>query len=186
MKTGVSLSLAMALSCLVAACSSSSGPQVHRGSWDGVPVDNRTDFRQRLLDSHNVERRRLGLEPLTWNSVLAAHARRWAENLASRGAFEHAKGADLNDEGENLWTGTANAFRVEDMMAHFLKEREDFKPGIFPKVSKTGNWEAVSHYTQIIWPTTREVGCALVSRSGRDWLVCRYAPHGNIEGRPVG
>jgi hypothetical protein len=60
-----------------------------------------------------------------------------------------------------------------------------FVPGLFPRVSRTGNWSAVGHYSQMIWPTTTRVGCALASSQLADYLVCRYAPAGNIDGRRV-
>jgi hypothetical protein len=40
----------------------------------------------------------------------------------------------------------------------------------------------VAHYTQIVWPTTTEVGCALASSATTDYFVCRYAPTGNKDG----
>jgi hypothetical protein len=61
-----------------------------------------------------------------------------------------------------------------------------FQRGVFPAVSRTGNWEDVGHYTQIVWPTTTRVGCAIASTSRTDYLVCRYSPAGNIDGRPIG
>ena len=63
-------------------------------------------------------------------------------------------------------------------------ERRNFVPGVFPNVSRTGNWFHVSHYSQIIWPTTARVGCGL--SGGRfDVLVCRYSPAGNIDRQRV-
>jgi hypothetical protein len=38
----------------------------------------------------------------------------------------------------------------------------------------------------MIWPTTTNIGCALASTPRTDYLVCRYAAAGNIDGRPVG
>jgi hypothetical protein len=38
----------------------------------------------------------------------------------------------------------------------------------------------------MIWPTTTRVGCALASTPRTDYLVCRYSPAGNIDGRWVG
>ena len=40
----------------------------------------------------------------------------------------------------------------------------------------------MAHYTQIVWPTTTEVGCALASSATTDYFVCRYAPTGNKDG----
>ena len=57
-----------------------------------------------------------------------------------------------------------------------------FRPGAFPDNSATGDWHAVAHYTQIVWPTTTEVGCALASSATTDYFVCRYAPTGNKDG----
>ena len=46
----------------------------------------------------------------------------------------------------------------------------------------SGDWSAVGHYTQIVWPTTRRVGCATASNRANDYLVCRYWPAGNVVG----
>ena len=35
----------------------------------------------------------------------------------------------------------------------------------------------------MIWPATTRVGCALASTARTDYLVCRYATAGNIDGR---
>jgi uncharacterized protein YkwD len=177
--------LQLVLACALAACSR--GPQLGgRGPWDGRIADNRTDFAARLLAAQNRERGRLGLAPFRWNPVLAEHAKGWADTLARRDAFEHSKPTNRPGEGENLWKGTSGAYSLEQMIGHFIAERKDFRPGTFPKVAKNGNWRTVAHYTQIIWPATREVGSALTSRKQTDWLVCRYAPVGNVVGQPVG
>ena len=68
------------------------------------------------------------------------------------------------------------------MVGRWESEKRNFVPGIFPNVSRTGNWYDVSHYTQVIWPTTTRVGCALASNRTTDYLVCHYAPAGNIDG----
>jgi hypothetical protein len=78
--------------------------------------------------------------------------------------------------------GSAGYFSAEDMIGGFVSERDKFRAGTFPRVSRTGNWADVGHYTQLIWPTTREVGCAVAKGQGNDVLVCRYAPAGNVYG----
>ncbi len=149
------------------------------------PLDNRSDFAARLLAGQNSERLRLGLAPLAWDEGLAADARGWGEELARRHAFQHAPAELRGDEGENLFQGTADYYPLEEMVADFLAERDDFHPGRFPDVANDGVWEHVGHYTQIISRHTRSVGCALVSADGWDTLVCRYAPAGNVVGERV-
>ena len=53
-------------------------------------------------------------------------------------------------------------------------------PALFD--SRTGNVSHVGHYTQIVWPTSRRVGCATASNRSKDVLVCRYLPAGNVVG----
>jgi hypothetical protein len=36
----------------------------------------------------------------------------------------------------------------------------------------------------MVWPTTTRVGCAVHS-TDHDYLICRYSPPGNIDGKPV-
>ncbi len=72
------------------------------------------------------------------------------------------------------------------MAGLWSSEARNFVPGVFPNVSRTGNWFDVSHYTQVIWPTTTRVGCALASNGRNDYVVCRFSPAGNIDGKSVG
>lgn len=139
----------------------------------------------RLLAAQNAERVRLGVAPLAWSAKLADHAKKWAQTLAVSDMFEHAPvGAD-GGEGENLWTGTRGDYALEEMIGFFIDEGKQFKRGVFPDVSTTGQWQDVGHYTQLVWKDTREVGCALATNAKRDILVCRYWPAGNVIGQPV-
>jgi uncharacterized protein YkwD len=139
-------------------------------------------FAQRVLASHNRERARMGLPSLRWSARLSQDAGSWAGSLARRGTLEHSDG----DDGENLWMGSANWYSPEQMVGDFISERSAFRPGRFPNVSRTGDWSDVGHYTQIIWPETQAVGCALARDRGQEVLVCRYWPAGNVEGERVG
>lgn len=165
---------------LALACAGCAERAVHTSQ----PVNNGNRFAERLLAAHNGERLRLGLPPLEWNERLAADAGGWAATIARRGQLEHAP-LDFDGPGENLFAGTAGAFSLEAMMHAFLSERRNFRPGRFPDVAVSASGDEVGHYTQIIWPETREVGCGLARGNGADFLVCRYHPAGNIEGEPV-
>ena len=78
--------------------------------------------------------------------------------------------------------GTRRAYQYRELIQFWADERPDFKPGSFPDVSKSGDWSRVGHYTQMVWPETRQVGCAVASNETHDYLVCRYLPAGNVIG----
>jgi len=143
-------------------------------------------FPARILAAHNAERARAGVSPLVWDNTLGTAAAGYATQMAMSGVFAHSNRAARSGTGENLWMGTHGAFSIEAMVGGWSSEKRFFTPGIFPNVSRTGNWEDVGHYTQMIWPVTTKVGCAIASTARIDYLVCRYAYKGNIEGRPVG
>ena len=180
----------LAILCAAAAlgsCGPGASPVPHRAFPAGVfpPLAPAGTFAQRLLAAHNAERAAVRIRPLLWDARLAAGAASYAHQLASTGAFGHSDRRARPGIGENLWMGTRGAFTLERMIGNWASEKRMFVPGVFPNVSRTRNWADVAHYTQIVWPTTTHVGCGLGSARGRDVLVCRYAPAGNIDGRRV-
>ncbi len=139
------------------------------------------------LSEHNAERARLGLKPLTWDAKLSADARKHAAVMAKTDLFEHAnQGSGEGTQGENMWMGTAGAYGAAAMVGSWIAERVDFQSGTFPNVSKTGNWTDIGHYTQLIWPDTKSVGCALAGNLRDEYMVCRYLPAGNVLGEKIG
>jgi Cysteine-rich secretory protein family len=145
-------------------------------------------FNARLLAAHNGERQRVGMPALLWSDRLSADAKAWADHLARTATFDHAPDQPGKEpQGENLWMGTAKAYSPEDMVGSWIEERALFRPGLFPKISSTGNWQDVGHYTQLIWFSTTQVGCALSANREDEYLVCRYGPPGNWIGQsPIG
>ncbi|GGD63861.1 hypothetical protein GCM10010990_11660 [Croceicoccus mobilis] len=149
---------------------------------DSVPQGS---FAGRLLETHNRERIRMGVPPLAWDPKLARDAQEWANVIARKQTLTHASRMDRNGAGENLWVGVKGYYTAEEMIETFIDEKQYYRPGTFPKVSTTGQWADVGHYTQLIWRETEKVGCAVAPGGGQDWLVCRYYPAGNTMGRPV-
>ena len=80
--------------------------------------------------------------------------------------------------------GTRGAFSPEQMVGNWIAEKAYYRAGMaFPYVSRTGNWADVAHYTQVVWRGTTHVGCAIYPSRHRDYLICRYSPPGNVDGR---
>ena len=139
---------------------------------------------QQILAIHNSTRSEVGAPPLRWDARLAANAVAHATYLARIGQLVHAPRQGRGIERENL-SQAPLGWNAQQMMANWIREKRNFVAGIYPNVSRTGRWEDVAHYTQMIWPTTTNLGCGLASGSGRQWLVCRYSPGGNKDGKPV-
>lgn len=139
------------------------------------------EIESRLLSAHNRERARVGSPPLAWSDELESEARRWAGELIATGRFAHDP--SMHGHGENLWAGWGGReFTPEDMVGEWIAKRAQYRPGVFPNVSRTGNWVDVGHYTQVVWSGTTHVGCAVATREDRSVLACRYSPPGNIDG----
>ena len=140
----------------------------------------------RLLMAHNRERAAVGAPPLEWDQTLADHAASYGPVLASLGRLVHSPREGRPGERENLamaWHGTMSP---EELVGMWSRERQLLEPGsyLFPGASRTGNWEDIAHYTQMVWPTTTHVGCAIYSADW-DYLICRYSPPGNKDGKPM-
>lgn len=150
-----------------------------------VPIGALDPLSRQLLDAHNRERALVGVPPLHWDPSLARAAFSYGPTLAATGRLQHSPRASRPGQRENLWRGTAYSFLPAQMVGSWAAERRYFRPGVFPAVSITGNWVDVSHYTQMIWPTTTRVGCAVYRSRQWDYLICRYSPPGNLDGRRV-
>jgi hypothetical protein len=143
-----------------------------------------TAFADAVLAAHNAERSRVGAPPLQWDPQLADAASAYAEQLAGGAPFVHSPRAGRSGQRENLSRGLPGAGPLQ-MLGYWTVERRDFEPGLFPNVSRTGNWLDVAHYTQMIWKTTTHVGCGVASGRSGEFMVCRYSPPGNADGRLV-
>lgn len=180
MRTGSLLGAGLACALIIAgaACAEAPPPQ--------LPVQAQPSaFASRLLADQNGERVRKGASPLSWSHQLAQEAQSCADRLAHDDRMYHSDRETRRGAGENLWYGSAGYYSADNMVGGFLAERKAYKPGTFPEVSKTGRWQDVGHYTQVIWPGTQQVGCAVSHNKAHDFLVCRYWPAGNIMGHAI-
>ncbi|MFL6724061.1 MAG: CAP domain-containing protein [Sphingomicrobium sp.] len=172
---------AIALAMIVAAPAVGAG--VPNPNWPAAADRGEQLLRNTVLTMHNQARREFGVAPVEWSEELATGALAHAQYMAATGVYGHDQTPGRRRKsGENLWRGQRGIFAYDMMVRVMVDEARYFRPGAFPDNSVNGDWHAVAHYTQIIWPTTTEVGCALASNATTDYFVCRYAPTGNKDG----
>lgn len=170
---------------LLMGCSVSDGPErvVERRPFEGEAARGPVQLRAAMEAGHRAARAEVGLAPLVWDPTLAVDAGRYAAELAATRRFAHSpQPRGVPNQGENLWTGTRGAYRYAEMIGHWVAEKRDFVPQPVPRSSRTGRFEDVGHYSQIIWSRTRRYGCAQASNASDDYVVCRYVPAGNVAG----
>jgi hypothetical protein len=152
-------------------------------NWPAAADRGEGLLRDTVLAAHNQARAQFGVPALSWNNELAAGALAHAQYMAATGIYGHDQTPGRRKKsGENLWRGQRGLFSYDVMIGTMVVEARLFRPGVFPDNSVSGDWHSVAHYTQIVWPTTTEVGCAVASSATTDFLVCRYAPTGNKDG----
>ncbi|TFK90749.1 PR-1-like protein, partial [Polyporus arcularius HHB13444] len=126
------------------------------------------------LSVHNTVRSQHHVSPLTWSSDLAAKAQTWANNCI----FQHSNGK-LGRYGENLAAGTGSGYSY----AATDRISAQYNP----------NDAQPSHFTQVVWKGTTQVGCAVQTcKAGTifdakygpaKFHVCEYNPPGNVIGQ---
>jgi len=143
--------------------------------------------RAEIVGAHNAWRARVGTTPLVWSVELADRARRWAETLAGSGCGLQVSRGDA--VGENLyWAGPvlrdtgrrAEPITPAAVVDAWASEATDYSYGR----NACARGKTCGHYTQIVWGSTREVGCATATcpDEGVVW-VCNYWPAGNVRGQ---
>ena len=152
-------------------------------NWPAPADRGEALLRKVVLKAHNAARHDFGMPPVTWSAELEAGALAHAQYMAATGIYGHDQTPGRRKkQGENLWRGPKGVFSYDIMVGVMVEEAKHFRPGAFPDNAANGDWHSVAHYTQIVWPTTTEVGCAVASSASTDYFVCRYAPTGNKDG----
>lgn len=126
-----------------------------------------------MVAAHNAVRARLKLEPLVWSGKLAQAAQEWADTLLKDGTFRHPASSPW---GQNLYEIYRDEYLPDQVVSGWAAEAANYD-------YKTNRCADVcGHYTQIVWRDTKQVGCAVARREGREIWVCDYSPPGNYKG----
>ncbi len=137
---------------------------------------------QQLIGLHNKVRADVGVVPLTWSKKLAIYAQEWANNLASIDCdLRHRprSGKWKQEYGENLFIGTSGYYGAADAVRSWESEKIYYQG----QTLDSSNYHDSGHYTQIVWKTTEQIGCAKAECNGNLIVVCNYNPPGNVLGQ---
>lgn len=138
-------------------------------------MDNATA--QQILELHNIERTFVGMKNLTWSPTLAVSAQANANKNAKAGTL-YLSGLAV---GENLQSATIGPNVVAGIFNAWRSERQWFDATLrYPKCAIMN--KMVSHYTQIVWSASVQVGCGLATNSKNAILDCQYTLGGNYIG----
>jgi len=129
--------------------------------------------KQFILDSHNKERANHCSRPLIWDTELEKMADYWANNCQfQHWSLDNKPRMNGQQIGENMQADFSGGSAVTSGMRDFIKEKNYWKCG-------DNSWsQSTGHYTQMIWPSTTKVGCALANCTNGlgQFLVCEYSP----------
>lgn len=129
-----------------------------------------------LLTLHNQSRTEVGVSGLSWSSDAAAYIQNWVDQLAATSCnLQHRQ---PNQYGENLFMGSMG-YGVGDAVKAWDNEKKAYNGApISPN-----NFSGIGHYTQMVWRSTTQVGCAKASCNGMVIIGCNYDPPGNMIGQ---
>ncbi|KAJ7478391.1 PR-1 protein [Mycena latifolia] len=119
------------------------------------------------LQAHNSIRSQHGAAPLKWSNAAAAKAQQWADLCK----FEHS-GGKLGPLGENLAAGTGKDFTIAQGVKSWTDEVSEYDP----------NNPQPSHFTQVVWKASTQLGCAVQTCNGIFPAKFGYFVQGNVIG----
>lgn len=136
----------------------------------------RLNLASQFLAPHNVARLALRLPPLLWDTKLARYAQWYANQRRFDCALKHSSGP----YGENIFWGSGHDWTPAQAVTAWVSERQWYNYW----ANSCTNGQECGHYTQIVWSTTRRVGCARVNCFGDRgvFMTCNYDPPGNYIG----
>ena len=141
--------------------------------------------------AHNKWRAEVGvMEPLSYSTALAVSAQAWADDLKQTNHCQMRHSKPDGKYGENLYWGSAvnwsdgrreqQLISPQQVVDRWGNEKADYDY----QNNSCAPGKICGHYTQVIWRTTKTVGCgmAVCEDTQTQVWVCRYQPAGNWVG----
>jgi len=144
-----------------------------------------------IVATHNRWRAKVGVPKLVYSSALAVSSQAWANHLRDSNQCKMRHSVPEGKYGENLFWASATQWSdgrrelqtvsAKKVVDSWGSEKADYNY----KKNSCLPGKMCGHYTQMVWRTTTEVGCAMavcVNSQEQIW-VCQYQPPGNWVGR---
>lgn len=131
---------------------------------------NSDPFTNEILSAHNVKRAAHDVAPLSWSQELHSYAQKVANAYDCSGNLKHTS----SPYGENLGVGYSSA---QSVVNAWYSEGKNYNYQTATKFD---------HFTQVIWKSTTQLGCAYKDCSARGWgmyVICNYKEVGNVKGQ---
>lgn len=133
-----------------------------------------------ITNAHNATRAGVGVPSMTWNNELAQLATTFVADcvFAHSTQQERSNKAGFSYIGENLYMSGGFQPSGAQVSAAWASEAADYDYA-------SNSCSAVcGHYTQQVWKTSTQLGCAMKACPGGKYVVaCEYGPGGNFNGQ---
>ena len=141
------------------------------------------------LYAHNKIRAKHNVPPLIWSKKLEDYSMQWAKQLSQNNKCDMYHRSGTPPFGENLYRSTAivwgdgkreiNPVTIKEVVKAWTDEEKWYNY----KTNSCQPGALCGHYTQAVWKSTTEVGCAMqvCGDKSQTW-VCSYNPPGNYVG----
>ncbi|KAI8556494.1 hypothetical protein RHMOL_Rhmol05G0257300 [Rhododendron molle] len=136
---------------------------------------------QEYLDAHNNIRRKKGVPPLQWDEKLAQYAQHWADQSVNECNPHHHSGGPYGEN--NLWEQYDERTPTQVTQVWIDEEVNYDHVKMACKCQTEMSKCMCGHYTQLVWSTTKAVGCGNVTCNNElgVLIVCSYNPPGNYQ-----
>ncbi|GMH16636.1 hypothetical protein Nepgr_018477 [Nepenthes gracilis] len=141
------------------------------------PTPKKTSYlAYQFLAPHNAARAAVGLPPLVWDGQVAGYAQWSANQRRYDCALVHSNGP----YGENIFWGSGSEWTPRQAVESWVAEGKSYD-----YYSNSCRSQDCGHYTQIVWRSSKRLGCARVVCYGGAgvFITCNYDPPGNYVGQ---
>ncbi|KAF7142238.1 hypothetical protein RHSIM_Rhsim05G0184600 [Rhododendron simsii] len=137
---------------------------------------------QEYVNAHNTIRRKKGVPPLQWDGKLAQYAQHWADQSVNECNPHHHSHGPYGEN--NLWEQYNERTPTQVTQVWIDEEPNYDHVKMACKCQPERKKCMCGHYTQVVWSTTKAVGCGNVTCNNElgVLIVCSYNPPGNYQG----